>query len=61
VSASFFAEADDPISLFSDIESAPSKLHIGTEITLLRFLALRVGYNQGYVSFGAGWICGSWK
>ncbi len=54
LSASFFAEADDPISLFSDIESAPSKLHIGTEITLLRFLALRVGYNQGYVSFGAG-------
>lgn len=54
LSATFFAEADDPISLFSDIESVPSKLHIGTEITLFRFLALRVGYNQGYVSFGAG-------
>ncbi len=54
LSASFFAEADDPVSLFADIESAPSKLHMGAEITLLKFLALRVGYNQGYASFGAG-------
>ncbi len=58
LSASFFAEADDPLSLISllssDIGEIPSKLHIGTEINLLKFLALRAGYNQGYFSFGAG-------
>jgi hypothetical protein len=54
LSASFFVEANDPVSLFADLKAAPSKLHIGTEITLIRFLAMRMGYNQGYVSLGAG-------
>lgn len=57
-STTFFVEADDPFSLVSllanDIEAIPSKLHIGAEIGLLKFLALRVGYNQGYLSFGMG-------
>jgi hypothetical protein len=29
-------------------------LHLGTEIGVLRFLKLRGGFNQGYLTFGAG-------
>jgi len=46
---------------FSDLltvirgERSPwTALHVGTEIRLLRFLALRAGLNQGYLSFGGG-------
>jgi hypothetical protein len=46
---------------FSDLatvirgERSPwTALHLGTEIRLLRFLALRAGLNQGYLTFGGG-------
>jgi hypothetical protein len=53
----------DPILhlAFSDLltvirgERSPwTALHLGTEIRLLRFLALRAGLNQGYLTFGGG-------
>lgn len=54
----FFIEMDDPFSLLSlistDAEAIPSKLHIGAEIKILKFLSLRAGYNEGYISMGTG-------
>jgi hypothetical protein len=29
-------------------------VHIGTQVTVVRFLKLRAGINQGYFTFGAG-------
>ncbi len=53
-----FVEADDPLSLFSllssNIEEIPSKMHFGLEIGILKFFALRVGFNQGCFSAGTG-------
>ncbi|MBT3273785.1 MAG: hypothetical protein HN368_11550, partial [Spirochaetales bacterium] len=42
---------------FVEAEEAPSfwsSVHLGAEITALRFIKARVGLNQGYVTAGAG-------
>lgn len=58
LSTNFYTEADDPLSIIAlipdRIASISSKLRSGIEIDLLKFLALRAGFNQGYFSFGAG-------
>ncbi len=58
LASNIYVEADDPLSLvalFPDrVASISSKLRSGIEIELLKFLSLRAGFNQGYISFGAG-------
>jgi hypothetical protein len=44
----------DLIGVLGDGRSPWNLLHLGTEVRLLRFLALRAGLNQGYLTFGAG-------
>ncbi|HWR12435.1 MAG TPA: hypothetical protein VN445_11470 [Rectinemataceae bacterium] len=55
---SFYAEADDPMNFLSeatvDFESSLDLLHVGAELKILHFLALRAGFNEGLVSIGAG-------
>ncbi|MFW6339149.1 MAG: hypothetical protein ACOC25_09485 [Alkalispirochaetaceae bacterium] len=52
------AQVTDPFKLTDqDREKARSfwtRLHLGTEITLLNFFDVRMGVNQGYVTLGAG-------
>jgi hypothetical protein len=48
------ASLSDLIGVIRDGRSAWTALHLGTEVRLLRFLALRAGLNQGYFSFGGG-------
>jgi len=43
--------------LYADSENTPSfwtELHAGTEIKVLRFLKVRAGINQGYITAGIG-------
>ena len=53
-----FIEADDPLSIFplfsSNIKEIPSKMYFGIEIGVLKFFALRAGFNQGCFSAGFG-------
>jgi hypothetical protein len=53
-----FVEADDPLSIFplfsSNIKEIPSKMYFGIEIGVLKFFALRAGFNQGCFSAGFG-------
>jgi len=44
----------DLITVIRGERSAWTALHLGTEVRLLRFLALRAGLNQGYLTFGGG-------
>ena len=44
----------DVIGVIRSERSPWVMLHLGTEVRLLRFLALRAGLNQGYLSFGGG-------
>ena len=52
------AQVTDPFKLTDqDREKARSfwtRLHLGTEVTLLNFFDLRMGVNEGYVTLGAG-------
>ncbi len=48
------ASLNDLIGLIRDERSPWTLLHVGTEIGLFRFLKLRGGFNQGYVTLGAG-------
>ncbi len=49
------AELSDPFAVFGDQQKSPwSLLHLGTEIRVLRFIKLRAGINQGYITAGAG-------
>jgi hypothetical protein len=48
------ASLNDLIGVIRDERSPWTQLHIGTEIGLFRFLKLRGGFNQGYVTLGAG-------
>lgn len=50
----FHAELADPIGVFRDNKSPWSLLHLGTEVKVLRFIKLRAGLNQGYLTAGAG-------
>lgn len=55
IAPSAYVEADDPIALISEgFDSIWGNLHAGAELRLLRFLALRAGLNQGYLSLGVG-------
>lgn len=58
VSPELHAQVTDPFKLTDqDRDKARSfwtRLHLGTEITLLNFFDLRAGLNQGYVTLGAG-------
>ena len=44
----------DLITVIQGERSPWTALHLGTEVRLLRFLALRAGLSQGYLSFGGG-------
>ncbi len=44
----------DLITVLKGERSPWTALHLGTEVRLLRFLALRAGLNQGYLTFGGG-------
>ena len=50
----FHADIADPIGVFRDNKSPWSLLHLGTEVKVLRFIKLRGGVNQGYITAGAG-------
>ena len=55
IAPSAYVEADDPIALIGEgFDSICGNLHAGAELRLLRFLALRAGLNQGYLSLGVG-------
>ncbi|MDX9828279.1 MAG: hypothetical protein RBT73_11105 [Spirochaetia bacterium] len=55
IAPSAYVEADDPIALIGEgFDSIWGNLHAGAELRLLRFLALRAGLNQGYLSLGVG-------
>lgn len=55
IAPSAYVEADDPVSLVSGgFDSIWGNLHAGAELKLLRFISLRTGLNQGYLSLGAG-------
>jgi hypothetical protein len=44
----------DLLTVIRGERSPWTALHLGTEVRLLRFLALRAGLNQGYLTFGGG-------
>jgi hypothetical protein len=44
----------DLIAVIQGERSPWTALHLGAEVRLLRFLALRAGLNQGYLTFGGG-------
>jgi hypothetical protein len=55
IAPSAYIEADDPLAVISNgLDSVWRNLHAGAELRLLRFLALRAGLNQGYLSLGVG-------
>jgi hypothetical protein len=52
-----YFELSDPIEVvenWAGIESALNLVHAGAEIQFLRFFSLRGGFNQGWLSMGAG-------
>ena len=48
------ADLQDVIGVIRDKKSPWTLLHMGAEITLLSFINLRAGLNQGYVTLGGG-------
>ncbi|MFA6508575.1 MAG: hypothetical protein WCT14_20925, partial [Treponemataceae bacterium] len=44
------ADIVDPLGVIRDQQSPWALLHIGTEVKVLRFIKLRAGINQGYVT-----------
>lgn len=58
LASSFYVEADDPMNFYAqakaDFNSSLELLHVGAEMKFLNFLALRAGFNEGLLSFGAG-------
>ncbi|MFP4330991.1 MAG: hypothetical protein ACLFP6_09745 [Spirochaetaceae bacterium] len=52
------AQLTDPFKLTDQDRDNPrsfwTRLHFGTEVTLLNFFDLRMGLNQGYVTLGTG-------
>lgn len=52
------AQLTDPFKLTDEDRDRPrsfwTRLHLGTEVTMLNFFDLRVGVNQGYLTLGAG-------
>jgi hypothetical protein len=54
IDPTFHASLDDVIGVIREKRSVWTLVHIGTEVTVVRFLKLRAGINQGYVTFGAG-------
>jgi len=47
-------ELADPLGVIRENRSPWALLHIGTEAKVLRFINLRAGVNQGYLTAGAG-------
>lgn len=47
-------ELADPLGVIRENKTPWSLLHIGAEAKLLRFISLRAGLNQGYLTAGAG-------
>ena len=58
LASSFYIEADDPMNFITeaqaDFEGSLDLLHAGAELKILNFIALRAGFNEGLLSFGAG-------
>jgi hypothetical protein len=56
--SSIYVESDDPAGYLQGLENGVSSsfdlLHMGMELNFARFLALRVGFNKGLLSFGLG-------
>lgn len=48
------ADLVDPVGVFRDKQSPWALLHLGTEVKVLRFIKVRAGINQGYVTGGIG-------
>jgi len=54
---SVYAEVEDPLELLKSSDIATdvfSKLHVGAQLRLLRFITARAGLNKGWMSVGAG-------
>jgi len=47
-------DIQDVIGVIVDKRTPWTLLHIGAEATLLDFIKFRAGFNQGYITFGAG-------
>jgi hypothetical protein len=47
-------DVQDMIAIIQDGRSFWTTLHIGAEVTFFRFIAIRGGLNQGYITFGCG-------
>ena len=58
VASSFYIEADDPMNFINeaktDFNTSLELLHAGAELKFVNFIALRAGFNEGLLSFGAG-------
>lgn len=58
VNPALYCELKDPISVFSasgaSLGSALNLLHVGADVTLLKFISVRGGLNRGWASLGAG-------
>jgi len=58
VASSFYIEADDPMNFINqaktDFNASLELLHAGAELKFVNFIALRAGFNEGLLSFGAG-------
>jgi len=48
------ADLQDVIGVIKDKRTPWTLLHIGAEATVLNFINLRAGFNQGYITMGAG-------
>jgi len=47
-------DLQDAIGVFKYGRSPWTLLHIGSEVRVLRFIKVRAGFNQGYISIGGG-------
>ncbi|MFA6366862.1 MAG: hypothetical protein WCX13_06695 [Candidatus Hydrogenedentales bacterium] len=58
IASSFYIEADDPMNFISEMQvdfaGSMDLLHVGAELKILNFIALRAGFNEGLLAFGAG-------
>lgn len=54
IDPTFHVDLVDPIGVLQDGQSPWALLHMGTEVRVLRFIKVRGGINQGYVTGGLG-------
>lgn len=58
LASSLYLEADNPMNFIeqakTDLNASLELLHAGAELKFFNFIALRAGFNEGLISFGAG-------